>query len=328
MLPHFSSTNPTAPNGSAEKSHYTQSDAGTQPPPTRWSRGPSVHEYSEPPTRSADALERPYLNPTEGRSRNPPLAGYSTPEGHRLLRPPKGAYVGGFGAEVGMGEAPYPSLFSTRSTTPFITSEYPDLINFNESTNFRIKKLMDDEKLLQDEIKFRSSLSKKYGRYATVADVLEWTLIAGDIVVGTVCAAIPGIGSAISTITFSGVGAISGFSKIVQAKLTAKKTKHRDLSIVAKTTLANLHHKISKAIADGQITHEEFEDIQSTINMWKNVRSGEVTGSTREPLLTPEMIQTLTENAQKELISRLQKSDSPGPITDRRRETLPSQKKP
>jgi hypothetical protein len=216
--------------------------------------------------------------------------------------------------DTGLG-ARYPTL---------PVSEYPDLINFNESTNFRIKKLMDDEKLLQDEIKFRSGLSKKYGRYAAVADVLEWTLIAGDIVVGTVCAAIPGIGSTISTITFSGVGAISGFSKIVQAKLTSKKTKHRDLSIVAKTTLDNLHHKISKAIADEQITHEEFEDIQNTVNTWKKFRSGELAGSA-QPLLTPEMIQTLTENAQKELIARLQKSDSVLPISDRR-QAVPPQK--
>lgn len=276
MLSHFSSINPTAPTGSAEKSlRYTQPDTG-------------LRAESSGDQGSLSTLSRPTGTPRWSALRS----------------------------------AEYPTLLSSGDSTTR-RGEYPDLINFNESTNFRIKKLMDDEKLLQDEIKFRTALSKKYGRYAAVADVLEWTLIAGDIVVGTMCAAIPGIGSTISTITFSGVGAISGFSKIVQAKLTSKKTKHRDLSIVAKTTLDNLHHKISKAIADGQITHDEFEDIQSTVNMWKKARSGELAGSIREPLLTPEMIQTLTANAQKELIARLQKSDSILPTGDRRRETMP-----
>lgn len=196
------------------------------------------------------------------------------------------------------------------TTGRYVSGEagYPE-ISFNESTNFRIKKLMDDEKLLHDEIRFRNTMAKKYGRVSTFTDILEYGLIAGDIVVGTLCAAIPGIGTTISTITFSGVGAISGFAKVLQVKLTAKKTKHRDLALVAKTTLANLTFKISKAISDGQITHDEFEDIQETLKSWKKLRA-DADSKVDKSALSPELIKSLTEKAQRELIQKLKQQPS------------------
>jgi len=185
---------------------------------------------------------------------------------------------------------------SKSATAPVI---YPELLN--ESTNFRIKKIMDDENHLREEVKFRDSMCKKYGRFSTMIDVLEYTLILGDIVIGTTAAALPGVGSVISTAIFSGVGLISGAAKLIQVRLNNKKLKHSHFSTVAATTLTNLHHKISKAISDGNISHEEFEDIQSTMNEWKN----EKTPNKHTQSLTPEIIQALTQQAQKELIEKI-----------------------
>jgi hypothetical protein len=181
--------------------------------------------------------------------------------------------------------------------------KYPELLS--DSTNFRIKKIMDDEKILQDEIKARNSMCKKYGRFASMTDGVEYSLILADIVVGTLAATIPGIGSVVSSATFSGVGLISGVAKLIQSKLNEKKLKHYKLSVVALTTLNNLHHKISKAIIDGQITHEEFEDIQNIMNEWKKAPLP----STKQPTLSSETIELLnqqaTEKAQKELLEKL-----------------------
>ena len=181
--------------------------------------------------------------------------------------------------------------------------KYPELLS--DSTNFRIKKIMDDEKLLQDEVKIRNNLCKKYGRVSSLTDGIEYTLILADIVVGTLAAAVPGVGTLVSSATFSGVGLISGVAKMIQSKLNDKKLKHYKSSVVAHTTLNNLHYKISKAIADGQITHEEFEDIQKTINEWKR---GQHT-PTRQPVLSTETIELLsqqaTEKAQKDLLNQL-----------------------
>jgi hypothetical protein len=192
-----------------------------------------------------------------------------------------------------------PSMFKGDNFT-----KYPELLT--ESTNFRIKKIMDDEKLLQDEIKSRNSICKKYGRFSSLTDGVEYTLILADIVVGTLAATIPGVGSVISSATFSGVGLISGVAKLIHSKLNEKKLKHYKLSVIAHTTLNNLHHKISKAIIDGQITHEEFEDIQNTINEWKK---GPSTSLSKQPTLSPETIELLsqqaTEKAQKDLLEQL-----------------------
>lgn len=187
-------------------------------------------------------------------------------------------------------------------------AKYPELLS--DSTNFRIKKIMDDEKLLQDEIKHRNSICKKYGRLSTITDGIEYSLILADIVVGTLAATIPGVGSVVSSATFSGVGLISGVAKLIQSKLNEKKLKHYKLSVVATTTLNNLHHKISKAIIDEQISHEEFEDIQNTMNEWKKGP----TSPTKQPALSPETLELLnqkaTEKAQKELLEKLKQLNS------------------
>jgi len=182
-------------------------------------------------------------------------------------------------------------------------TKYPELLT--ESTNFRIKKIMDDEKLLQDEVKSRNSLCKKYGRFITLTDGIEYTLILADIIVGTAATLIPGVGSVVSSVTFSGVGIISGVAKLIHNKLNEKKHKHDKCKTVADTTLSNLHHKISKAIADGQISHEEFEDIQNTMDEW---RKGQFIPS-KQASLSPETFELLsqqaTEKAQKELLEQL-----------------------
>jgi hypothetical protein len=182
--------------------------------------------------------------------------------------------------------------------------KYPELLS--DSTNFRIKKIMDDEKLLQDEIKSRNAMYKKYNRFSTFTDGIEYTLIMTDIVVGTLATTVPVVGVLVSSATFSGVGLISGIAKLIQNKLNEKKLKHYKLSVIANTTLNNLHHKISKAIIDGQITHEEFEDIQNTVNEW---RKG--TYQTQNSNLSPETIELLsqqaTEKAQKDILEQLKK---------------------
>lgn len=193
-----------------------------------------------------------------------------------------------------------PSLFKGENLV-----KYPELLS--ESTNFRIKKIMDDEKLLQDEIKSRNSTYKKYGRLASLTNGIEYTLILADIVVGTLATAIPGVGSVVSAATFSGVGLISGAAKLVQNKLFEKKLKHYKLSVVAHTTLNNLHHKISKSIIDGQITHEEFEDIQVIMNEWKKTPKPV---SNHQPLSSESfelLSQQATEKAHKDLLEQLKK---------------------
>jgi len=196
-----------------------------------------------------------------------------------------------------------PTMFKGDNLT-----KYPELLT--ESTNFRIKKIMDDEKLLQDEIKTRNSMCKKYGRLTALTDGIEYTLILTDIVIGTLAAAIPGVGSMVSSATFSGVGLISGVAKLIHTKLNDKKLRHYRLSVIANTTLNNLHHKISKAIVDGQISHEEFEDIQNTINEWKKNQ----TTPSKHSSLTPETMELLNqqaaEKAQKELLDQLKHINS------------------
>jgi len=184
---------------------------------------------------------------------------------------------------------------------------YPELTN--ETLNFRLKKILDDEKLLQNEIKSRKSTCKKYGRLATLTNSVEYTLILADIVIGTLAATVPAVGIVVSTAAFSGVGLISGLAKMIQGKLYEKKMKHYKLSVVAHTTLSNLHHKISKAMVDAQISHEEFEDIQTIMNEWKNnpVLAPKLHQSTLNTETIELLRQQAAEKAQQDLLDKLKK---------------------
>ena len=189
------------------------------------------------------------------------------------------------------------------------TAKYPELLS--ESLNFRIKKIIDDEKFLQDEIKSRKSTYKRYGRMASLTNGVEYTLILADIVIGTLATTIPVVGGTVSSALFSGIGMISCVAKIIQSKLYEKKLKHYKLSVVAHTTLNNLNRKISKAIIDGVITHEEFEDIQTVMHEWKQGQYE----PTKEINLTSETMELLnqqaTEKVQKDILDQLKKSIQP-----------------
>jgi hypothetical protein len=170
---------------------------------------------------------------------------------------------------------------------------------------------MDDEKLLQDEIKARNAMAKKYGRLMGLVDGVEFTLITADIVVGTVGALVPGLGVFISSAAFSGVALISGVAKILHIRLNSKKMKHCKLATVAQTTLTNMEFKISKAISDGYISHEEFEDIQNVISEWKKSPEPNSNGSKKPSALSPETIELLSQQAaqkaQEDLLEQIKK---------------------
>lgn len=187
--------------------------------------------------------------------------------------------------------------FISTPSAPTALVQYPQLpIRVSESTNFRIKKIMDDEKLLQDEIKARNAMCKKYGRFMSLTDSVEFSLITVDILVGALAALIPGVGVFVSSAAFSGIAAISGIAKIIHIRLNGKKMKHYRLSTIAQTTLANVTFKISNAISDGEISHEEFEDIQRLINDWKK---GPEPKDLSKPALTPDTIELLSQQAAK-----------------------------
>jgi hypothetical protein len=185
---------------------------------------------------------------------------------------------------------------------------YPTLDN--DSSDFRLKKVMDDQKVLETEIRFRKSVYRQYCRVYNFTNMVEYMFVVVDIFLG-VTSSLEGTESAffksrVSMITFAVVGMISGIIKIAQRTLDQKKLKHYRIMITASTTLSNLDTKISKAINDGLITHEEFEDIQGVMKEWKNFKSAQKTESATVPSQTLEL---LTIQVRKDMIDKLQKLD-------------------
>lgn len=161
---------------------------------------------------------------------------------------------------------------STSASAPFREEiSYPRL---PETINFRVKKVLDDQKILEDEILRRKSIYNKYGRVSTVASVLEYVFVAVDILLGTLATVKNDLVNIAdhptSIVVFAVIAMFSGLVKMAQGVLNQKKLKHHKAMVIASTTLCNLDYKISKAIADEQISHQEFEEIQIIMKDWKN----------------------------------------------------------
>jgi hypothetical protein len=178
----------------------------------------------------------------------------------------------------------------------------------SNSTNYRLVVLTESQKMLEEEIRFRNSMSKKYTRFSNLTNGVEYALILTDIVLGAVAAAIPGVGGIISaTATFSGAAVVSGIAKVINHKLSTKKAKHDKLSTIAATTLNNVLSKISKSISDGEVSHAEFIDVQNTINDWKNDQNTSKKSVAVDQTTLDLLNQKAVEQAQKDLVLRLTK---------------------
>lgn len=192
------------------------------------------------------------------------------------------------------------------------TAPYRDEISYpklTETVNFRVKKVLDDQKVLEDETTKRKQMYNKYTRMSNVASMLEYVFVLADVFLATTAAFSPPnkvfdfVNHPAAIIVFAVIGILAGFIKFVQGAINQKKMKHYKLMIVASTTLTTLDHKISKAIMDEKITHEEFEDIQTVMKDWKN---GSVHRE-NSAITTSETMELLATRLRSDMINQLKK---------------------
>ena len=62
----------------------------------------------------------------------------------------------------------------------------------------------------------------------------------------------------------------SGFVKTFLKTIRNKKKKHNKIVMLARSTLNSIENKISRALMDDEISHEDFETI---INVEKNIEN-------------------------------------------------------
>ena len=148
-----------------------------------------------------------------------------------------------------------------------IPNIYPSLnaIPTNEQ-QFRLNKINEIKDYFLAEITEREPISKNISKYIASLDYFDKSLNVLSILCGSISIASfarfigapAGIVGASCGLTFS---IKSGFVKMFLKRIRNKKKKHNKIFMLARSKLNSIESKISKALMDNEISHEDFETI-------------------------------------------------------------------
>ena len=142
---------------------------------------------------------------------------------------------------------------------------YPNLDANISNDWFRLNKIIEIKDYFLAEIRERELISSNISKYVASLDYFDKSLnvlsiLSGNITIAsfaTVIGAPARIIGASCGFTFS---ITSGFVKKF-LKTRNKKKKHNRIVILARSKLNSIESKISKALIDNEISHEDFEKI-------------------------------------------------------------------
>ena len=153
---------------------------------------------------------------------------------------------------------------------------YPNLAtNISNEQQFRLNKINEIKDYFIAEITERELMSKILSKYIASFEYFDKSLIVSSVATGsisiasfaTATGAPVGIMSASCSLAFS---VTTGFVKQFLKTIRNKKKKHNKIVMLARSKLNSIESKISKALMDNEISHEDFETI---INEEKNIES-------------------------------------------------------
>ena len=136
----------------------------------------------------------------------------------------------------------------------------------DEGQAFRLKTIKEVEAFMHAEIAERSRLSKKFDNCSSITSYVNYGLTATTIITGSggIACLSTGIGAPIA-LALGGISLASTLTSGITHRLSkiynVKAKKHNDILMVAQTVLDSITLKISKAIQDANVTHDEFLQI-------------------------------------------------------------------
>ena len=144
---------------------------------------------------------------------------------------------------------------------------YPNLgANPSNDQQLRLNKINEIKDYFITEIKERELMSKRLSKYIASFDYFYKSLIVLSVTTGsisiasfaTVIGAPVGMMSASCSLAFS---ITTGFVKKFLKTTRNKKKKHNKTVMLARSKLNSIESKISEALMDNEISHEDFETI-------------------------------------------------------------------
>ena len=153
-------------------------------------------------------------------------------------------------------------------------SIYPNISN---EYQFRINKINEIKDYFLAGIREKKLISKNVSKYIASLDYFNKTLnvlsiLSGSISIASFASVIgapAGIIGASCGFTFS---ITSGFIKTFIKTMRNKKKKHNKIIMLARSKLNSIESKISKALVDNEISHEDFEIVVNEEKKYRELK--------------------------------------------------------
>ena len=155
---------------------------------------------------------------------------------------------------------------------------YPNLsANTSNDQQFRLNKINEIKDYFIAEIRERELMSKNLSKYIASFEYLDKSLIVLSVATGsvsiasfaTVIGAPVGIMSASCSLAFS---ITTGFVKKFLKTIRNKKKKHNKIVMLARSKLNSIESKISEALINNEISHEDFMTILNEEKKYRELK--------------------------------------------------------
>ena len=162
--------------------------------------------------------------------------------------------------------------------------ETPNIyLNISNDQQFRLNKINEIKNYFIAEIRERELMSKNFSKYIASFEYLDKSLVTDSISIASFATAIGapvGIMSASCSLAFS---ITTGFVKKFLKTIRNKKKKHNKIVILARSKLNSVECKISEALINNEISHQDFmtilnkekkyQELKESIRMMNSYRS-------------------------------------------------------
>ena len=206
-----------------------------------------------------------------------------------------------------MKDKVYPELPTIREqpTAPVVNGGEDD-----RGHGYRLKYIRELQKFLEEEIKNREALSKKYFRVSRIINMINSGLATVTIGAGGTGSALmlTGVGAPVAAaLAIGGVvlGGITVIGNFYSRKAKTKGIKHLKISERAITKLDTIASHVSKALIDDFVSNEEFNLILEEVNKYKALKE-EIRNNTKKKLKNEEK-ESLIEKGRQEATNSFRK---------------------
>ena len=184
----------------------------------------------------------------------------------------------------------YPTLSTIREapTAPPVVNGGAD----DRGHSYRLKHIRELQKFLEEEVKNREALNKKYYRISKIINIVNSGLSTVIIGAGGTGGALllTGVGAPVSAALAIGgvvIGGVTIIGNFYSRKARTKGEKHLKISERAITKLDTIASHVSKALMDDFISPDEFNLILEEVNKYKVLKE-EVRSNTKKKLKADE----------------------------------------